>query len=379
MAGTLYVLNNDPDNFSIRYYDNGDPEQRLLLEEDWQTFERFDPSTRELYQILVRPTNHVVEVAVDRLIPGDPQAGRYRIEVFIPGKRATTRRAVFSVVQDLLPGEEGETVLDDRLVLVDMSEIFDVWYTLGEYDLEPEKHSRIGRVRQYDLSREDPPEEVSFGPVRWVLLPDPAAGLLRYDSPVGTAEERDGPFPTGRVLFRKYPAWAGEWFDVNPFLTWYTFGYHTGSDLNLPGVSGADKGEPVYAVADGMVTYSGRAGTWGNIIVVEHADGMVTHHDGHIERQPVYSRYGHVDDRIQVRAGESVARGQLLGYIGLAAGATAGWHLHFDICYTDALKRRPSYWPNTRNSRDTIKAEVLRHFIDPFQFIRDNHIVETET
>ena len=82
-----------------------------------------------------------------------------------------------------------------------------------------------------------------------------------------------------------------------------------------------------------------------------------------------------MDDRIQVRVGDAVSRGDLVGYIGLAAGATAGWHLHFDVCYSGMLGKRPSHWPDQRNGRDAQKAEVLRNYLDPLNFIRDNHIV----
>jgi hypothetical protein len=375
MADTIYALNDDPERVAIRYYDNGDPEKRAELENQWESFERFDPFTRELYNIRTRPTNHVTEVVSDTLIAPGAAPGRYRIETFIPGKHATTQRALFTVAYGLLVDENNQALLDleERMVLVDMHNIFDVWYPLGDYVLETNKHPHIGRVRQYDITREEPRTEISFGPVRWIPIPEPGSESGRFDSPVGTPEERQGPFPPGPMFYNKYPVWAGEWFDVNPFLNYYMYGCHTGADLNLPGVSAADKGKPIYAISEGVVTYAGRAGTWGNIIVIEHPDAMVSRHDGRITRQAVYSRYGHVDDNILVRSGEPVTRGQNIGFIGLAAGARSGWHLHFDISYTDVLKRRPSYWPNPRNSRDTMKKEVLMHFLDPLQFIHENH------
>lgn len=375
MADTLYVQNDDPENVVIRYYDNGDPQKRSELETAWQVYERFDPSTRELFKIRFRPTTHVTEVVVETVMPPGGIPGRYRVETFIPGQHATTRRALFTVAYDLLIRESDQAFMDleERMVLVDMHDIYDVWFSLGDYVLDPGKHPLIGRVRQYDISREDPPTEISFGPVRWVPLPEPGSVSGRFDPPVGTPQEREGPFPPGPVLYRKYPVWAGEWFDANPFMNWYTYGYHTGADLNLPGISSADKGKPIHSVGDGVVTYAGRAGSWGNIIVIEHPDAIVSRPDGSVNRQVVYSRYGHVDDNILVRTGEGVSRGQNIGFIGLAAGVTSGWHLHFDVSYSDVLKRRPSYWPNPRNSRDSIKAEVLRHFVDPLRFIQENH------
>ena len=388
----IYTYNEDPQNFKVTYFDNGDPSLQADLHSQWQTFNRNDPATRQTLKIWVRPTHELLQLMVDHLLPPGLAPGRYRIETFIPGKHATTRQATFMIAVELKGNEMGESYLDERLVIVDMYELFDVWKSLGEYYLDPNQHPEIGRVRQFDITREDPIEEISFGPVRWMPLPELSSSNTRYDSPVGSEDERRGPFPTGNFIFGKYPLWAGEWFDVNPFLKWYSYGYHTGSDLNLPGSSAADKGKPIYAIGDGLVTYAGKAGTWGSIVVIEHPDALVTLPDGQVSQQIVYSRYGHVESEIPVRAGQTVSRGQLVGHIGLAANSSAGWHLHFDICYTDLLKKRPAYWPDlaplrslsgsTRNSRAyqsaqaSIMRHVMAHFVDPFQFLQDNHIRE---
>ncbi|QLQ31821.1 MAG: M23 family metallopeptidase [Candidatus Thiothrix singaporensis] len=63
--------------------------------------------------------------------------------------------------------------------------------------------------------------------------------------------------------------------------------YHPGVDFNKDGTTGdGDLGQPVYAVANGIVTFSGDGGaSWGNIILIEH-----TLPDG----SKVWSQYGHV-------------------------------------------------------------------------------------
>jgi murein DD-endopeptidase MepM/ murein hydrolase activator NlpD len=388
VSGTIYVLNEDPVNFVVEYFDNGDPARRSTLQAQWQYFNRFDPGRRQYYKVWLRSTQAALDVSVDHLLPADAPAGRYRVETFVPAKHATTQQAVFLIGTGAHPDDKGEAQLDESLALVDMNALYDTWHPLGEYDLEPSSHPWVGRVRQLSYSREDPPREISFGPVRWVPMLVQDGSGLRYDSPVGTAEERDGPFPSGRVIFGRYPLWAGQWFDVNPFLHWYSYGFHTGADLNLPGASAADKGKPIYAISDGLVTYAGRAGSWGYIIVIEHPEAIVARPEGEIRSQMVYSRYGHVDPNILVSSGETVQRGQNIGFIGLAAGATAGWHLHFDVSYTDILKKRPSYWPDmtavrTYNGRSDsrgyssaqmgVMRQVIANFVDPLRFIQDNH------
>ncbi|MDD2696542.1 MAG: M23 family metallopeptidase [Anaerolineales bacterium] len=390
MTQPVYVFNDDARYFVVNYHTLGDQDKKAHLATLWKTFNRYDPALGQTYKIWYRPTSPELEVSVDYLLPPKSPAGRYRIETFIPAKNSNSRKAIFSITHNLYQ-VNGQTNEENALVVVDMLDLKDVWHTLGEFYLDPSLGAAIGRVRQYDLSLEDPPVEVSFGPVRWVPLFTLTGKRARFDSPVGTLPERNASFPAGRVIFGKYPIWVGSWFDANPFLTWYFNGYHTGSDLNLPGSSQADQGKEIFSIGDGTVTYAGKAGTWGNIIVIEHPDALVRLPDGRSRRQKVYSRYGHVDDRIQVRRGQEVSRGTLVGYIGLAANATAGWHLHFDICYTDLLGTRPSHWPNMEiirairmsagsnnprayeGSKAAIMREVVSNYVDPFRFIQDNH------
>ncbi len=100
---------------------------------------------------------------------------------------------------------------------------------------------------------------------------------------------------------------------------------HLGDDLN--GVYGynTDLGDPVRAVANGLVIGAGRAGRgWGKVIAVVHAmpgeGGM---------RRYVQSFYAHLD-RVFVRRGEIVVRGQRIGTIGTADGLYYA-HLHFEM------------------------------------------------
>jgi len=385
----IYVNNDQPQQCVFHYYDESDSTRRRMLEAAWQRFSRRDPATNYTYAIKTRPTSYQMEVSADYLLPANTPAGRYRIETFIPGKYATTRRAIFSLAHNFRM-EEGRLHHDEAVVVVDMSDQYDTWYTLGEVNVALNTSAESGRVRQYSLSNEDPPQMVSFGPVRWLALDrNPGAVDVQFDSPVGTESERDDKYPAGKVMYQRYPIWTGEWFDVNPFLSWYSYGYHTGADLNLPGSSGADKGQPVFSMGDGTVTYAGKAGTWGSIVVVQHPQARVRLPDGSLDDRSILSRYGHVDD-IRVRVGQDVKRGQLLAHIGLAAGAVSGWHLHFDICYTDLLQHRPASWPSMstvrslqmagrRETREyasaqaALKKEVISHYLDPLKFIQENH------
>jgi murein DD-endopeptidase MepM/ murein hydrolase activator NlpD len=422
MPDPIYVLPGDREYFSVRYEDNNDPARRAALESDWRHFNRFDPATGQNYFIWYRPSSPRSEVWVDYRMPSNAPFGLYRVETFVPGKNATARRAYFTIANNFR-NENDKTTYDDSVVAVDMYNEFDKWVPLGDYLVSPVVHPLSGRVRQYNASLENSRPSVSFGPIRWVPLatmpppqptvpspeseipptPTPAPapenpsspsprpdGAPQFDAPVGTDQERESPLVVGRRFGNLGPIWLGNWYDHTPFLIWYVFGYHTGADLNLTTSPAADRDAPVYAVADGTVTYAGKAGRWGNIIVLEHPDALVTLPSGRTQRQRVYSRYGHVSDRILVSRGETVNRGKNIGFIGLMRGVTSGWHLHFDISHSEVLKNRPAHWPNldrikalraegkenTReyfNAQLKVKNEVLAHYTDPYRFLKDNH------
>jgi murein DD-endopeptidase MepM/ murein hydrolase activator NlpD len=86
--------------------------------------------------------------------------------------------------------------------------------------------------------------------------------------------------------------------------------YHPGLDIS------ADKGSPVVATAGGVVESAEWAGNYGNFLVIDHGFGIKT-------------RYGHLSG-FAVRAGATVQRGDLIGYVG-STGRATGPHLHFEI------------------------------------------------
>lgn len=84
---------------------------------------------------------------------------------------------------------------------------------------------------------------------------------------------------------------------------------HAGVDF------GARYGSPIYAVADGLVSFAGRHGGHGNYVRLEHGGGNGT-------------GYAHMS-RIAVGAGTRVRSGQVIGYVG-STGLSTGPHLHFE-------------------------------------------------
>ena len=389
MADPIVVLPGDTNQFTVEYSDGGDSARRAELESQWLKFNRTDPATRQVYNIWYRKTSPQTLVSADYRLPASTPAGRYRIETYIPGNHATTSSAVFAVAANFRQ-ENGEDLHDNPLAVVNMNDLFDVWISLGEFELNPGVYPSSGRVRQFDTTREAPAKEISFGPVRWVPLSASAPGSLVYDAPVGTLSQRQAALAHGRV-FGKYPAWVGEWYDANPYLNMYDGGCHSGADLSLPVLGQELRGKPVYAAADGVVSHAGMQREWGGIVVLEHPDGLVSLPSGRSQRQRIFTRYGHLDERLQVQDGQPVQRGEVLGYIGLAPGSVAGWHLHFDVSYSDILGKLPGYWPDLKplqalrqaqidpEARQyqavqaALRRDVLGHFVDPLAFLKENH------
>ena len=104
----------------------------------------------------------------------------------------------------------------------------------------------------------------------------------------------------------------------------YRPGGHLGEDWNGNGGGNTDLGDPVYAIAHGVVVFAQNFGHgWGNVVIVRHA----YEEGGHVKFAD--SLYGHLD-RILVREGQSLKRGQQLGTIGTGGGLYSA-HLHLEM------------------------------------------------
>jgi len=85
---------------------------------------------------------------------------------------------------------------------------------------------------------------------------------------------------------------------------------HRGVDFSGP------VGEPIMAIASGVVTYAGMNGGYGNLVELEHANGYRT-------------RYAH-NHTVLVSLGSLVKKGQQIATLG-STGRSTGPHLHFEV------------------------------------------------
>jgi murein DD-endopeptidase MepM/ murein hydrolase activator NlpD len=92
--------------------------------------------------------------------------------------------------------------------------------------------------------------------------------------------------------------------------------YHQGIDIST------EKGQPIFATADGVVDSAAYSGDYGNLVVLKHAFGLAT-------------RFGHLS-KFNVSPGQDVRRGDIIGYVG-STGRSTGSHLHYEILVNGRL------------------------------------------
>lgn len=87
---------------------------------------------------------------------------------------------------------------------------------------------------------------------------------------------------------------------------------HKGIDFSAP------VGTPIMAAGRGTITHASRKGSFGNAVIIQHADGYET----------LYAHLDRFADDLSV--GETVKQGDIIGYLG-NTGLSAGRHLHYEV------------------------------------------------
>jgi murein DD-endopeptidase MepM/ murein hydrolase activator NlpD len=116
-------------------------------------------------------------------------------------------------------------------------------------------------------------------------------------------------FPNGSL---QWPTQGGISQGVGPRVH-PVYGYascHTGIDIS------GGSGQLIFAAAAGKVISTASGGPYGNHTIIDHGDGLA-------------SMYAH-QSRFGVSVGQSVTKGQVIGYVG-STGFSTGPHLHFEV------------------------------------------------
>ena len=128
----------------------------------------------------------------------------------------------------------------------------------------------------------------------------------------------------------------------------------TGRKSGHMGVDFAGRtGTPIIATADGKVRYATVHPRLGKVVVIEH-DVEFTDEKGKVySRKGIYqTEYGHLD-RILVKEGQRVTRGDKIAEMG-STGRSTGPHLHYAVRYQDRSRHRKD-----------------KGYVDPMKFILD--------
>ena len=93
---------------------------------------------------------------------------------------------------------------------------------------------------------------------------------------------------------------------------------HKGVDYAAP------TGTPIHAAGDGVVKYKGWMNGYGNFVIVQHNSSIST-------------AYGHMSKFANVKVGQHVSQGSVIGYVGMTGLAT-GPHLHYEFRVNDVQR-----------------------------------------
>ena len=148
--------------------------------------------------------------------------------------------------------------------------------------------------------------------------------LMRADlglSPTQVLEMSD-PVPAGGRLSSDYGLRS------DPFTSETRM--HRGVDVAAP------MGTPIHAVAGGTVTFAGEMGSYGEIVIIDHGNG--------IESRSAHQAW------VDVVVGQQVAAGDVIGAVG-STGRSTGPHLHFEI-RVDGEAVDPEPWFSTFAGHD---------------------------
>jgi murein DD-endopeptidase MepM/ murein hydrolase activator NlpD len=110
---------------------------------------------------------------------------------------------------------------------------------------------------------------------------------------------------------------------IKPARGWFTsrFGYRVDPFTNRPEMHAgldvaAPSGTPVYAPADGVVSFAGYDSGYGKLVSIDHGYGVIT-------------RFGH-NSRLFVEQGQKVRRWDVISAVG-STGRSTGAHLHYEV------------------------------------------------
>jgi murein DD-endopeptidase MepM/ murein hydrolase activator NlpD len=190
---------------------------------------------------------------------------------------------------------------------------------------------------------------------------------IRYTDPTGNSDYYD---PSGKSMRKAFLRTPVEFTRISSGFTMGRFHpilnkirAHKGVDYAAP------TGTPIKATGDGKITFRGRKGGYGNVVILQHGARYST-------------LYGHMSKfRGGLAVGSRVRQGQVIGYVGMTGLAT-GPHLHYEFridgVHRDPLRvKLPGAEPLGNKYRDDFNSKA-KALIAKLDLIRDVQVAATE-
>lgn len=213
---------------------------------------------------------------------------------------------------------------EDRAVKLTMNNQPAPNQQVEEFDQPMDKRQSVGQLEKQDQEFfEKPMADESKGDLSVESSRDYQSLAIRIDRSIKEAQLREQSVLDLWETLSEKQSLMNAIPNVRPARGWMTskFGYrispftgraamHTGIDF------AAAPGSPVYAPADGVVTFAGYDEGYGKLVSIDHGYGYST-------------RYGH-NAQIYVQVGQRVTRWDIIAAVG-NTGRSTGPHLHYEV------------------------------------------------
>ncbi len=133
--------------------------------------------------------------------------------------------------------------------------------------------------------------------------------------------------------------------------------FHKGLDLGT-----GSENIPTYAAESGTVIFAGYSGSAGNLITIDHGNGLVTKYMHHSE--------------IYVKVGDHVEKGQQIGLSG-TTGRSTGNHLHFQVEENGVAVNPLLYLEGNGTSRELQRMDPMKDIVSGTKVVLEKKDIET--
>ena len=133
--------------------------------------------------------------------------------------------------------------------------------------------------------------------------------------------------------------------------------FHKGLDLGT-----GSENIPTYAAESGTVIFAGYSGSAGNLITIDHGNGLVTKYMHHSE--------------IYVKVGDHVEKGQQIGLSG-TTGRSTGNHLHFQVEENGVAVNPLLYLEGNGTSSELQRMDPMKDIVSDTKVVLEKKDIET--